>query len=257
MERPISRAAGSFRGGDQIHEPCDVTERAGDRRLLNPGDPCPFQLSKVELLDLAQHRHEGIAPPQLDRQPRRLNQAMATGWSLAEIRGTSQSRYRDRDCPTLPRPAGCPVKLERDLLMLARQQCSAMPCPTIRLIGQHIRQRLMRTPALPHARALRDRRTYQGMTKTERQPIDGDDACLDSRRNDLEIQHLSGDHAGCLEDLVDPASSSAATSTTSRASSGSSETRAAKARSRRSVNGNRPAAAQPISSERARRAAAR
>src|SRR5215469_8716455 len=107
MEVVVSRCSGSFRCSDQIFEPPGAAERACHGCLLNPRDPCPLQLVKVQLVDLMQQRHHNLAPPQLDSEPGSLDQATPAGSSLAEIRGASQGGYRHRDRTSLLCPGCC------------------------------------------------------------------------------------------------------------------------------------------------------
>src|SRR5215469_2897729 len=131
MEVVVSRCSGSFRCSDQIFEPPDVAERACHSCLLNPGDPCPLQLVKVQLVDLVQQRYHNIAPSQLDSEPGSPEQATAAGSGLAEVRSASQRRHRHRDRTSLLCPGCCLFELERNLLMLAGEQSRAMPCPAV------------------------------------------------------------------------------------------------------------------------------
>ena len=87
--------------------------------------------------------------------------------------------------------------------MLAGEQSRAVPYLTVGLIRQHIRQCLVHTPAVPHARALRDRRANERMTEAEHLQIDIDDACPGSWRSHVEIQGFPGDDASRPEDLTD------------------------------------------------------
>src|SRR5215471_13369145 len=151
MEVVVSRCSGSFRCSDQVFEPPGVAERACHRCLLNPCDPCPLQLVKVQLVDLMQQRHHNLAPSQLDREPGSPEQATPAGSSLAEVRDASQGGYRYRDRTSLLCPGCCLFEFERNLLMLAGEQRRAVPCPAVGLIGQHIRQCLMHTLEVPHA----------------------------------------------------------------------------------------------------------
>jgi hypothetical protein len=110
---------------------------------------------------------------------------------LAEFRGASHRghRYSDR-APSL-RPYSRLLELERDLLMLAREQSCAVPCTAVGLIRQHICQCLMNPPPLPHRRALRDRRANQRMAEAQCPQVNVDDASLDGRRSNVNIQGSS------------------------------------------------------------------
>lgn len=104
MQVVISRCSGSFRCGDQRREPPDVTQRACQGCLLDPRDSCPIQLSKLQLVDLAEHRHHNIALPQLDGEPGSGEQASAVVSRLAELRRASHRGYGHRDRTPSPRP---------------------------------------------------------------------------------------------------------------------------------------------------------
>ena len=97
MQVVISRRSRSFRRADQRREPADVAKRACQGCLLDPRDPCPVQLSKFELVDLAQQRHHNIAPPQLDGERGGDEQASAAARRLAELRGASHRGHSHGD----------------------------------------------------------------------------------------------------------------------------------------------------------------
>ena len=171
--------------------------------LLHPRDPRPIQLAKLQLVDLAEHRHHNIALPQLDGEPGSGEQAPAAASRLAELRRASHRGYRHRDRTPSLRPECRLFELERNLLVLAGEQSRAVPRPAVGLIRQHLRQGLMHTPAIPHARALRDRRPNERMAEAERLKIDVDDPRLDRRHSNVEIQGSPGDFTACVQHLAD------------------------------------------------------
>jgi hypothetical protein len=145
----VARCSGSFGGGDQRRETRDLAERPCERCFLNPSDACPFGLSKLQLVDLAEQGHHDVAPSKFHGEAGSAEKASAAGCRLAEFRGASHRGhcYSDR-APTLS-PRSRLLELERDVLMLAGEQSCAVPRPAVGLVRQHMRQCLMDPPTLP------------------------------------------------------------------------------------------------------------
>ena len=203
MQVVVARRSGLFRGGDQRREPLGV-ERAREGGLLDPGDACAVQRPEVQPADLLQQRRHDVPPPELHGEPRGGEQSPAPARRLAQLGGASHRGDRDRDRAPPSCPFACGLELERDFLVLARQQRGAVPCAPVRLVVEHVRQRLVNTTAFRQAGALRDRRADERMPETQRPKTGVDDAGLDRRPGGVEIHGGAGDGGAHLEDLADP-----------------------------------------------------
>lgn len=143
--------------------------------LLDPCDPRAIQLTELEPLDLTQQRCHDLRPTELHRKLRGGEQSSAPARRASELGGASHGGHRHRDRASSPSSCRRLFELERDVLMLARDQGRPVPGTPVRLVIEHLRERLMTMPTFRQAGALHDCRTDQGMPEADRPQIGVDD----------------------------------------------------------------------------------
>jgi hypothetical protein len=201
LQVAITGLAGTFGGGDQRCRSCGVVKRPRVDDFLDPGGASSLKRSRVELLDLAQHRHDNLALAELEGELGCDEEAPGAPPGRAQLRCSLQRRDGDSGCAAPPCACGCLLELAGDLFVGAADQCRAMPDAAVRLGAQDLGERLVHAAALRQARALAYGRADQRMAEAHAAHGKGDDRGLGGRFKKIEPERPPCQGTSGLQDL--------------------------------------------------------
>src|SRR5258708_9609362 len=170
---------------------------------FNAGGASSLERIGIEVLRLAQYRHDEVALAELEGELRCGEQARGALLGRAQLCCALQGRDRDSERAAPPRAAGCLLELIGDLFMGAADQCGAMPDAPVRLGAQYLGERLVHAAAPQQARALAYRRADQRVAEAHAMQVKVDNRGLGRRLEQIKPQRAPGNRARSLEDLAE------------------------------------------------------